>query len=76
MKKISKNKKGFTLVEMVIVIAIILILASVMIFAVSRFINAAESAKDSVGKHNKEISDVVKDPLISEFFKEDTKEDT
>jgi len=59
MKKISKNKKGFTLVEMVIVIAIILILASVIIFSVTKFINAANSAKDSIGKHNAEIDKVV-----------------
>lgn len=70
MKKISKNKKGFTLVEMVIVIAIILILASVIIFSVSRFINAAASAKDSVGKHNDEISDVIEDDQIAQFFVE------
>lgn len=70
MKKISKNKKGFTLVEMVIVIAIILILASVIIFSVSRFINAATSAKDSVSKHNAEISGVITDPQISQFFHE------
>ncbi len=68
MKKISKNKKGFTLVEMVIVIAIILILASVIIFSVSKFINAANSAKESIGKHNDEIDKVIEDPDIDQFF--------
>ena len=68
MKKISKNKKGFTLVEMVIVIAIILILASVVIFSVTKFINAAKSAQASVSEHNKGIDEVVKDPLINEYF--------
>lgn len=68
MKKISKNKKGFTLVEMVIVIAIILILASVVIFSVTKFINAAKSAKDSISDHNKEIDEVVEDKDIAQFF--------
>lgn len=70
MKKISKNKKGFTLVEMVIVIAIILILASVIIFSVTRFINAANSAKDSIGEHNDAIDNVVADPGVAPFFQE------
>ena len=71
MKKISKNKKGFTLVEMVIVIAIILILASVVIFSVSKFINAAESAKGSIGEHNDEIDKVVANEDIDQFFVDD-----
>ena len=70
MKKISKNKKGFTLVEMVIVIAIILILASVIIFSVSRFMNAARSAEASVAAHNKEIEEVIAKDDIKEYFKE------
>ena len=68
MKKISKNKKGFTLVEMVIVIAIILILASVIIFSVTKFINAANSAKDSIGEHNDAIEDVLDEPGVGQFF--------
>jgi type IV pilus assembly protein PilA len=68
MKKISKNKKGFTLVEMVIVIAIILILASVIIFSVSKFINAAKSAQGSVSQHNSHIEEVANDPQINQFF--------
>jgi len=68
MKKISKNKKGFTLVEMVIVIAIILILASVIIFSVSRFMNAARSAEKSVAAHNAEIEEVIAADDIKEFF--------
>lgn len=68
MKKISKNKKGFTLVEMVIVIAIILILASVVIFSVTKFINAAKSAKASVSEHNEGIEEVAGDAEIAQFF--------
>lgn len=70
MKKISKNKKGFTLVEMVIVIAIILILASVVIFSVTKFINAAHSAEKSIGEHQAEIDEVVGDAQIAQFFQE------
>lgn len=57
MKKCSKcTKKGFTLVEMVLVIAIIVILASVMIMGVSDYIQRARNAAASVGIHHDEIA--------------------
>ena len=56
MKKIQKNKKGFTLVEMVLVIAIIVILASVLFFSVSSYLNRAKSAKSKIETHNAAIS--------------------
>lgn len=59
MKKILKNKKGFTLVEMVIVIAIILILAAVVFFGVQRFLNAANSTADTLEERNDEIISVL-----------------
>lgn len=59
MKKIQKNKKGFTLVEMVLVIAIILILAAVVFFTVSTYLNKAKSAKQSISEHNEAISEVL-----------------
>lgn len=52
MKKIQKNKKGFTLIEMVLVIAIILILASVLIISIGTYIAKANSAKLKVETHN------------------------
>ena len=55
MKKIQKNKKGFTLIEMVLVIAIILILASVLVISISTYIQSAKTAASSVGSHNSEI---------------------
>ena len=58
MKKIQKSKKGFTLVEMVLVIAIIVILAAVLLFTVSKYINAANNAKSSISKHNSAINQV------------------
>ena len=59
MKKIMKSKKGFTLVEMVIVIAIIVILASVIIFAVARYLNAADAAADSVKENVSNIESAI-----------------
>ncbi|MBO4650367.1 MAG: type II secretion system protein [Clostridiales bacterium] len=59
MKKIQKNKKGFTLVEMVLVIAIIVILAAVVFFTVSTYLNKAKSATASISEHNQAISDVL-----------------
>ena len=56
MKKIQKNKKGFTLVEMVLVIAIIVILASVLFFSVTDYLNKAKSAKSMIQTHNDEIN--------------------
>jgi type IV pilus assembly protein PilA len=48
MKRLHKNSRGFTLIEIVIVIAIIVILAGVMFLAVSTYVNRAKSAKDKV----------------------------
>ena len=56
MKKIQKNKKGFTLVEMVLVIAIIVILAAVVLFSVAKYLSAARSATSKIGEHNSAIS--------------------
>jgi type IV pilus assembly protein PilA len=56
MKKIQKSKKGFTLVEMVLVIAIIVILAAVLLFGVSQYLNAANKAKASISAHNSNIN--------------------
>ncbi|MBR3033497.1 MAG: type II secretion system protein [Clostridiales bacterium] len=58
MKKIQKNRKGFTLVEMVLVIAIIVILAAVVFFSVANYLNKAKSATKSISEHNKAIEDV------------------
>ncbi|MBP5492074.1 MAG: type II secretion system protein [Clostridiales bacterium] len=58
MKKIQKNRKGFTLVEMVLVIAIIVILAAVVFFSVASYINAAKTATQKIQSHNSAISQV------------------
>jgi type IV pilus assembly protein PilA len=58
MKKIMKSKKGFTLIEMIIVIAIIVILAAVVFFSIQNYINAANNAASSISGHNSLIESV------------------
>ena len=58
MKKIQKNRKGFTLVEMVLVIAIIVILAAVVFFSVADYLAKARSATSKIQTHNDQINDV------------------
>ena len=58
MKKINKTKKGFTLVEMVLVIAILVILAMVLILNISNFLDRAKGAASSVSLHNWSISSI------------------
>ena len=55
MKKIQKSKKGFTLVEMVLVIAIIVILAAVLVLGVGAYLNKAKAAASSVAAHNSSV---------------------
>ena len=51
MKKIHNSRGGFTLIEIVLVIAIIVILASVLFFSVSSYLNKANSAKALVNSN-------------------------
>lgn len=48
MKRLHANSRGFTLIEIVIVIAIIVILAAVMFLAVSTYITRAKTARDTI----------------------------
>lgn len=61
MVKLHKTKKGFTLVEMVLVIAIIVILAMVVFFSVATYLGRAKSATKSMAEHNSNISEVVEE---------------
>lgn len=55
MKKIQKSKKGFTLVEMVLVIAIIVILAAVLVLGIGAYLNKARAAASSIKDHNSSV---------------------
>jgi prepilin-type N-terminal cleavage/methylation domain-containing protein len=48
MKKLRMNRNGFTLVEMVLVIAIIAVLAAVSVFAVASYLQRASDAEANV----------------------------
>ena len=61
MKKIQKTKKGFTLIEMVLVIAIIVILAAVLVMSIGTYIQRAKNAASSVSAHNASISAALTD---------------
>lgn len=56
MIRINKNKKGFTLIEMILVIAIIVILAAVLALGISNYIQKAERSASSLSMHNMSIS--------------------
>ena len=55
MRKIGKTRKGFTLVEMVLVIAIIVILAGVLVIGIGTYLNRAMATTSSVSSHNSSI---------------------
>lgn len=59
MKKISKSKKGFTLVEMVLVIAIICILAAVLVLSVTEYISRAQKATSMIDDNRVQVSAAV-----------------
>ncbi len=52
MKKLHKSKKGFTLIEMVLVIGIIVVLVAAVAFSIGQYISNASSAAISVSEHN------------------------
>ena len=58
MHKIIKSRKGFTLIEMVLVIAIIVILASIVFFGVSGYLAKANTVKGVASVHYSKIDSV------------------
>lgn len=50
MKKFLKNKKGFTLIELIIVVAILAVLAAIAIPKFSSFKDSAEDARDKANE--------------------------
>lgn len=47
MKKLMKNKKGFTLVELVVVIAILAVLALILVPSITGYVGKANAEKDA-----------------------------
>ena len=60
MKKLS-NKKGFTLIEMLIVVAIIALLAAITIPTISGATDKAEKAATEAKEHNQELKDAIEE---------------
>ena len=58
MKKLRRSKKGFTLIEMVLVIAIIVVLAAVLILNIAGYMDRAHNAASSLAEHNSTIERV------------------
>ena len=58
MVRLHKSKKGFTLIEMVLVIAICVILAVIVWYSVATYMGKAQSATKSINEHNKAVEDV------------------
>jgi len=65
LKKIQKTKKGFTLIEMILVIAIIVILASVLFISISGYIANANKAKDKLSTHNSLLTSLSADVQVA-----------
>ena len=59
MRKFSKNKKAFTLVEMVIVLAILCMLAAALTLTVSEYINKAKTADSKITEKVGQMSNSV-----------------
>lgn len=56
MKRIRKSKSGFTLLEMVIVVAIIVILAGVLVLSIGSYISNAKD-KSSAAESNRSVAE-------------------
>ncbi len=61
MRKILKSGRGFTLLEIIVVIAIILILATVVFLSASQYLSGGNKAKATVESLDKSFSDAKKD---------------
>lgn len=59
MKKIAKNKKGFTFTEIVLVVAIIVILASAMLLGVQEYLDTADAAEADVNASVEMLSNTI-----------------
>lgn len=58
MKKVFKSKVGFTLIEMVLVLAIIVILAAILALQIGGYMQRAKNVASSVSDHNSVLDSV------------------
>ncbi len=58
MKKVRKSKLGFTLIEVILVVAILTILAAVLILNIAGYMERAHNAASSLEAHNSSVSEV------------------
>ena len=70
MTKIGKSRKGFTLVEMVLTMAIIVILCSIVMLGIGFYLDAANVAAASVTEHNESVEQVT-DEILDKTFEDD-----
>ncbi|MBO4927331.1 MAG: type II secretion system protein [Clostridiales bacterium] len=61
MIKLHKSRKGFTLIEMVLVIAIVVILAFVIVFSVHEYLDKAKSATSKMNEGKSIVESVTMD---------------
>jgi len=67
MRLLRKNRRtGFTLIEMVVVVGIIVILASVLFIAASQYLKQASTVKNKVSVNNSSFSSLNND-INSDF---------
>ncbi len=61
MKTVFKSKVGFTLIEMVLVLAIIVILAAIVALQIGGYMQRAKNVASSVSEHNSVLDSVTED---------------
>ena len=61
MRKVMKSRQGFTLLEMVVVIAIIVILSVVVYYTVAEYMTAAKSATEKMNAHADAVNAVTEE---------------
>ncbi len=57
MKRLAKSKKAFTLLEIIMVVAIIVILAGTISLSVSQIVGSARNASDELAGSQQDISE-------------------
>ena len=55
MTKVNKSRKGFTLIEMVLAMAIVVILASIALLGIGFYLDAANVAAADVSERNESV---------------------